>query len=209
MELCEVAPGGEVEAGGFRLEVFDAWHSQPGMLTRLTDHDGRVVAYTGDSDLSDELVRGARGADLLISEATWLDGAGEFPRGIHMTGRQAGELARHGRRSGRCSSLMSGPSSTPRRSPPRRRRSITGPSTSRPTTWCSPSARPRKRGDLEDAVSPEDAKHPTRPATPAGPLAPVFERLLDADDEVAEPLAEIATAYGPLPRSSRPVGGRR
>jgi ribonuclease BN (tRNA processing enzyme) len=94
LELHEVTIGETFEAGGFEVTTAGAWHSQPGVLTRATAPDGTVTAYTGDSDLCDDLIAGARGADLLVSEATWPDGVAGLPQGVHMTAGQAGELAR-------------------------------------------------------------------------------------------------------------------
>ncbi|HEY4461831.1 MAG TPA: MBL fold metallo-hydrolase [Streptosporangiaceae bacterium] len=64
-----------VETFGFRIE-----------------HGGRVLAYSADTGPSDTLITLARQADLLLCEASFLDGPG-LPEGLHMSGRQAGEHA--------------------------------------------------------------------------------------------------------------------
>lgn len=64
-----------VETFGFRLE-----------------HAGRVLAYSADTGPCDELVTLARGADVLLAEASYLDGP-ELPPGLHLTARQAAEHA--------------------------------------------------------------------------------------------------------------------
>jgi ribonuclease BN (tRNA processing enzyme) len=64
-----------VETFGFRIE-----------------HAGRVLTYSGDTGESDALARLAHSADVLLCEASFLDGPG-LPDGIHLTGRQAGEHA--------------------------------------------------------------------------------------------------------------------
>ncbi|HEX4256132.1 MAG TPA: MBL fold metallo-hydrolase [Streptosporangiaceae bacterium] len=64
-----------VETYGFRIE-----------------HGGRVLAYSADTGPTEALVELARGADLLLSEASFLDGP-DLPRNLHLTGRQAGEHA--------------------------------------------------------------------------------------------------------------------
>jgi ribonuclease BN (tRNA processing enzyme) len=61
------------------------------------EHAGRSVVYSGDTGPCDALVELARGADVLLCEATWphtgiWDGAGP-PPGVHLSGRQAGEHA--------------------------------------------------------------------------------------------------------------------
>jgi ribonuclease BN (tRNA processing enzyme) len=64
-----------VEAYGMRIEL-----------------DGAVLAYTGDTDTCPALFDLARGADLLLAEASFQEGR-DAARGIHLTGRRAGELA--------------------------------------------------------------------------------------------------------------------
>jgi ribonuclease BN (tRNA processing enzyme) len=64
-----------VETFGFRIE-----------------HAGRVIAYSADTGPTPALADLARGADLLLCEASFLDGPG-LPENLHLTGRQAGEYA--------------------------------------------------------------------------------------------------------------------
>jgi ribonuclease BN (tRNA processing enzyme) len=58
-------------------------------------HDGRqrVLAYTGDTDDCPALDDLARDADLLLAEAAFHEGRDEGVRGIHLTGRRAGQVA--------------------------------------------------------------------------------------------------------------------
>lgn len=51
-----------------------------------------VLAYTGDTDACSGVETAAAGADLLLSEAAFVDGVDAI-RGIHLTGSRAGELA--------------------------------------------------------------------------------------------------------------------
>ena len=53
--------------------------------------DGTSIVYSGDTGPTSSLVELAQGADLALFEASFLDG-GEQPD-VHMTARQAGELA--------------------------------------------------------------------------------------------------------------------
>ena len=70
-----------VEAYGYRIEA-------PGQDAR-----GSVsLAFTGDTDLCDGVEAMADGVDLLLSEAAFLEGRDTY-RGMHLTGRRAGELA--------------------------------------------------------------------------------------------------------------------
>jgi ribonuclease BN (tRNA processing enzyme) len=56
------------------------------------EHDGQVIAYSGDTDACTALVDLARGADLLLAEASFEEER-DKARGIHLTGRRAGEAA--------------------------------------------------------------------------------------------------------------------
>jgi ribonuclease BN (tRNA processing enzyme) len=56
------------------------------------ERDGRSLCYTGDSAPCDALMRLADGVDTLLAEASWTDSP-DRPPNLHMSGRQAGELA--------------------------------------------------------------------------------------------------------------------
>ena len=60
------------------------------------EHGGRSLVYSGDTGPCAGLVEAARGADVLLCEATWphvTEWWDEPPTGIHLSGRQAGEHA--------------------------------------------------------------------------------------------------------------------
>ena len=60
------------------------------------EHGGRVLVYSGDTGPCAGLVEAARGADVLLCEATWPHTSplyDEPPTGVHLSGRQAGEHA--------------------------------------------------------------------------------------------------------------------
>ena len=62
---------------------------------RVEQHAGRriaVLAYTGDTDSCDALLPLAKGADLLLAEASFQEGR-EAARGVHLTGLRAGQAA--------------------------------------------------------------------------------------------------------------------
>jgi ribonuclease BN (tRNA processing enzyme) len=67
-----------VETFGFRIE-----------------HAGRAIAYSADTGPTETLAELARGVDLLLCEASFLDEPG-LPDGVHLTARQAGEYAAAG-----------------------------------------------------------------------------------------------------------------
>jgi ribonuclease BN (tRNA processing enzyme) len=64
-----------VETFGFRIE-----------------HGGRAIAYSADTGLTPALDELARGVDLLLCEASFLDEPG-LPGDVHLTARQAGQYA--------------------------------------------------------------------------------------------------------------------
>ena len=56
-------------------------------------HQGRSLVYSGDTARCAELDRLAEGADVLLTEASWVN-QGSYPGNLHMTGKDAGQLAR-------------------------------------------------------------------------------------------------------------------
>ena len=69
-----------VESFGFRVE-----------------HGGISLAYSGDTGECDALVELARGVDLLLAEASFLDEPG-LPADLHLTGAPGGRARRARRR---------------------------------------------------------------------------------------------------------------
>ncbi len=55
--------------------------------------NGKTVAYTGDTAWTDNLITLAQDADVLIAEATWCGSAAGKPRGMHLSGTEAGIAA--------------------------------------------------------------------------------------------------------------------
>jgi len=56
------------------------------------EHDGRTLAYSGDTAPCEPLLRLAEGADAFLCEASYL-ASEDNPPGLHLTGRDAGEYA--------------------------------------------------------------------------------------------------------------------
>ncbi len=77
---------------GATLRFSRTRHSAHSYATRIDDGD-RALVFTGDAALTSDLVEHARGADLLLSEATYAVQTGA-PDGIHMTAPQAAAMAR-------------------------------------------------------------------------------------------------------------------
>lgn len=91
--LHEVEPGEGFEAGPFRVRTARMAHPIPTLGLRF-EVGGASVAYSADTGPTEMLVDLARGADLLIAEASWQEDGTEYPPGVHMTAREAGEHAR-------------------------------------------------------------------------------------------------------------------
>ena len=87
----ETLTPGTFEIGPFRVTVDHVNHPVETFGFRVA-HGGRRLAYSADTGESDTLVRLADGADVLLCEASFLEGP-DLPPGIHLTGRQAGEHA--------------------------------------------------------------------------------------------------------------------
>jgi len=85
----DLAPGA-FEIGPFRLTADHMNHPVETFGFRV-EHDGWRLAYSADTGECDTLVRLAEGADLLLCDASYLDGSA-IPD-VHLTARQAGEYA--------------------------------------------------------------------------------------------------------------------
>ena len=55
---------------------------------------GKVIAFSGDSGMTDTLIDAARDADIFLCEAAWGPSAEGKPGGMHLSGEQAGVIAR-------------------------------------------------------------------------------------------------------------------
>ncbi len=82
---------GMIEIGPLRVGAEHVNHPVETFGFRI-EHGGQVLAYSADTGPSAELVRLASGADLLLSEASFLDGP-DLPADLHLTARQAAEHA--------------------------------------------------------------------------------------------------------------------
>ncbi|MGS2640146.1 MBL fold metallo-hydrolase [Streptosporangium sp. G12] len=91
--LREFTAGDRIDIGPFRAQTRLLPHSVPNAGVRLTAGD-RVLAYTGDTGPSPEVVELARGADLFLAEATYADRVPEDSRRNLSSARQAGRQAR-------------------------------------------------------------------------------------------------------------------
>ncbi|NRQ38426.1 MBL fold metallo-hydrolase [Nonomuraea sp. NN258] len=89
-DFVPLAPG-TFEVGPFTVTAGLVNHPVEAYGFRVSDGAGSL-AYSGDTGESDELVKLATGADLLLCEASFLDRPGQ-PADLHLNGRQAAEHA--------------------------------------------------------------------------------------------------------------------
>ncbi len=95
-------PGHPVTVGPMTVRPVAVEHPVPAYGVRVTGPSEEdptrsvTLAYTGDTDTCPGLDELARGAQVLLAEAAFLEGR-DVVRGIHLTGRRAGEAAERGR----------------------------------------------------------------------------------------------------------------
>jgi ribonuclease BN (tRNA processing enzyme) len=82
---------GTFSIGPFNVTVDRVNHPVETYAVRV-EHGGRVLVYSADTSSCDALTRLAYGADLFLCEAAY-DAGADNPPGLHMTGRDAGEVA--------------------------------------------------------------------------------------------------------------------
>lgn len=101
-DVVEWRAGSPVVVGPLVLQPVPVEHPIPAFGIRVSgpsDADpARTVtlAYTGDTDACEGLDALAAGVDLLLSEAAYVEGRDDASRGVHLTGRRAGEAAARG-----------------------------------------------------------------------------------------------------------------
>jgi ribonuclease BN (tRNA processing enzyme) len=93
-DFHDLAPG-PFEIGPFRLTTAHMNHPVETFGFRV-EHAGWQLAYSADTGETDALIRLAQDVDLLLCEASFLDGQ-DAPPGLHLTARQA---AQHAARAG-------------------------------------------------------------------------------------------------------------
>jgi len=89
-DFIDLAPG-TIEIGPLKVTTAYMNHPVETFGFRI-EHGGQVLAYSADTGPARELVRLASGADVLLCEASFLDGP-ELPPDLHLTARQAGQHA--------------------------------------------------------------------------------------------------------------------
>lgn len=94
-EVVEYDPAGRLDLAGLSLGFVPGDHYVPAWGVELTAADGVRLVYAGDTGPNPELVRRARGADLLVCEATLATAAEDDPgRRGHLSLEEALDHAR-------------------------------------------------------------------------------------------------------------------
>jgi ribonuclease BN (tRNA processing enzyme) len=76
---------------GYGLLGYPVDHIDSSRAIRIEEEAGGVLAFSGDTDVCEGLVSAARGADLLVAEASFPEG---FKKEGHLVPSEAGRLAR-------------------------------------------------------------------------------------------------------------------
>jgi ribonuclease BN (tRNA processing enzyme) len=100
LDVREYDPATQLTIGDLEVGFIPGRHYIPAWGCRLRDSAGRRIVVSGDTGPNDALAEVARGADLLIVEATLLDSAEDDPVRGHLTIDEAigiGRIARVGR----------------------------------------------------------------------------------------------------------------
>jgi ribonuclease BN (tRNA processing enzyme) len=87
-----------VKIGPLTITPFEVLHptKEPYALRIECDVAGKhtVLTYSGDTDYCAGVVEAAHNADLFLCEAAYQEGRDDALRGIHLTGKRAGDVAR-------------------------------------------------------------------------------------------------------------------
>ena len=87
-----LADGSRFTIGPFEIEARAVLHPVEAYGFRIAA-DGATLAYSGDTDECEALDELARGADLFLCEAGYIEGRDDRFAGVHLTGRRAGQAA--------------------------------------------------------------------------------------------------------------------
>lgn len=93
LDLRAWTPGETLVFGTLTVAVARVNHPCEAYGMRFTDPAGTTFVYTGDTGPCAAVTELAAGADVLLAEASWTD-APDRPVGVHLSGKQAGVLAR-------------------------------------------------------------------------------------------------------------------
>lgn len=91
-DIVSLRPGGwdHICFQGIEMDSAPVVHRPESLAYRITGVDGRSVVYSGDTDMSESLIKLAENADVLICEAALPD---ELKTAGHLTPSEAGLIA--------------------------------------------------------------------------------------------------------------------
>ncbi len=87
--LIEYDPTHRIHVGDLTVGFVEGQHYVPAWGCLVTGPDGGRIAISGDTGPSDTFVAAARGADVVVAEATLTDGSLDDPRRGHLTAEEA------------------------------------------------------------------------------------------------------------------------
>ena len=93
LDLRTWVEGQSVQIGDLSVTPMAVCHPPEAFGLRVTTADGAVLVYSGDTAICDSVVELARGADVFLCEASWEHDPENKPPGLHLSGREAGEIA--------------------------------------------------------------------------------------------------------------------
>lgn len=82
-----------VRIGDLTVTATRVCHPPESFGLRVRTADGAVLVYSGDTAMCDAVVELARDADVFLCEASWEHDPENNPPGLHLSGREAGEIA--------------------------------------------------------------------------------------------------------------------
>lgn len=82
-----------VRIGDLTVTAMRVCHPPESFGLRVQTAAGAVLAYSGDTAMCDSVVELARDADVFLCEASWEHDDEANPPGLHLSGREAGEIA--------------------------------------------------------------------------------------------------------------------
>ena len=91
--VLEYDPSHRIHVGDLTLSFIAGQHYVPAWGCVVTGPDGARIAISGDTGPSDSFVEFARGAEVVVAEATLADAATDDPRRGHLTAEEAIEMA--------------------------------------------------------------------------------------------------------------------
>ena len=83
-----------VRFGELSVTPFRVYHPPQSYGLRIVDSSGAVLAYSGDTGVCPAVEELAQGADVFLCEASWTHDPDNRPAGLHLSGTEAGEIAR-------------------------------------------------------------------------------------------------------------------